>query len=108
MVLNYIWIGFFLLGFVTALIRLLFFQDMDVFPAMLDSTFEMSKTAFEISIYMTGVMSLWLGLMKIGEKGGMISILSRMVAPFFTRLFPEIPKDHPAMGSIVMNFSANL
>ena len=108
MVLNYIWIGFFLLGFVTALIRLLFFQDMDVFPAMLDSTFEMSKTAFEISLYMTGVMSLWLGLMKIGEKGGMIRILSKMVAPFFTRLFPEIPKDHPAMGSIVMNFSANL
>ena len=81
MVLNYIWIGFFLLGVFTALIRLLFFNDIEVFPAMLDSTFDMSKTAFEISIYMTGVMSLWLGLMKIGEKGGMIAVLSRMVCP---------------------------
>lgn len=108
MALNYVWAAFFLIGIFVALIRLIFLGDMDVFPAMLDSTFDMSKTAFEISIYLTGVMALWLGLMKIGEKGGMINILSRMVAPFFTRLFPEIPRDHPAMGAMVMNFSANL
>ena len=108
MVLNYIWIAFFLIGFIVALVKLIFFGDMEVFPAMLDSTFDMSKTAFEISIYLTGVMALWLGLMKIGEKGGMINVFSRIVAPFFRRLFPEIPKDHPAMGSMVMNFSANM
>ncbi|MDH5379798.1 MAG: hypothetical protein OEW75_03035 [Cyclobacteriaceae bacterium] len=108
MVLNYIWIGFFIIGFLVALIKLIFFGDVDVFPAMLDSTFDMSRTGFEISLYLTGVMSLWLGFMKIGEKGGMLAILARLVAPFFTRLFPGIPKNHPAMGSIVMNFSANL
>ena len=108
MVLNYIWIGFFIIGFLVALIKLIFFGDLDVFPAMLDSTFDMSRTGFEISLYLTGVMSLWLGFMKIGEKGGMLAILARLVAPFFTRLFPGIPKNHPAMGSIVMNFSANL
>jgi len=108
LVLNYIWIGFFIIGFLVALIKLIFFGDVDVFPAMLDSTFDMSRTGFEISLYLTGVMSLWLGFMKIGEKGGMLAILARLVAPFFTRLFPGIPKNHPAMGSIVMNFSANL
>ncbi len=108
MVLNYIWIAFFLIGFLVALIKLVFLGDMEVFPNMLDSTFDMSKTAFEISIYLTGVMSLWLGLMKIGEKGGMLNAMARLASPFFTRLFPGIPKDHPAMGSIVMNFSANL
>ena len=108
MVLNYIWVSFFLLAFVVALVKLVVFNDTTVFPAMLQSTFDMAKTGFEISIGLAGVMSLWLGLMKIGEKGGMIPILSRVVGPFFSRLFPEIPKNHPATGSIIMNFSANI
>lgn len=108
MVLNYIWVSFFLIAFVVALIKLIVFQDVTVFPAMLQSTFDMAKTGFEISIGLAGVMSLWLGLMKIGEKGGMVPILSKFVGPFFSRLFPEIPKNHPATGSIIMNFSANI
>lgn len=108
MVLNYIWVGFFLIAFVVALIKLIVFQDMEVFPKMLQSTFDMAKTGLEISIGLAGVMSLWLGLMKIGERGGMIPILSRIVGPFFARLFPSIPKNHPATGSIIMNFSANI
>jgi len=108
MALNYIWVSFFLIGFVVALIKLIFFQDVSVFPSMLQSTFDMAKTGFEISISLTGVMSLWLGLMKIGERGGIIPILSRLVGPFFSRLFPEVPRDHPATGSIIMNFSANI
>jgi len=108
MVLNYIWVAFFLIAFVVALIKLVVFQDHTVFPAMLESTFTMAKTGFEISIGLTGVMTLWLGLMKIGEKGGMIAILSRLVAPFFSRLFPDIPRNHPATGAIIMNFSANI
>src|SRR5688500_4256437 len=108
MVLNYIWISFFLIAFVVALVKLLVFQDATVFPAMLQSTFDMAKTGFEISIGLAGVMSLWLGLMKIGERGGMVPILSRIVGPFFSRLFPAIPKNHPATGSIIMNFSANI
>jgi spore maturation protein SpmA len=108
MVLNYIWVSFFLVAFVVALIKLIVFHDTEVFPKMLQSTFDMAKTGFEISIGLAGVMSLWLGLMKIGEKGGMVSVLSRIVGPFFSRLFPEIPKNHPATGSIIMNFSANI
>ena len=108
MVLNYIWVAFFLIAFAVALIKLIVFQDMEVFPAMLQSTFEMAKTGLEISIGLAGVMSLWLGLMKIGERGGMVPILSRLVGPFFSRLFPGIPKNHPATGSIIMNFSANI
>lgn len=108
MVLNYIWVAFFLIAFVVALVKLIFFQDLQVFPNMLQSTFDMAKTGLEISIGLAGVMSLWLGLMKIGEKGGMIPILSRFVGPFFSRLFPDIPKNHPATGSIIMNFSANI
>ncbi len=108
MVLNYIWVAFFLIAFVVALVKLIVFQDNTVFPAMLESTFTMAKTGFEISIGLTGVMTLWLGLMKIGEKGGMIAILSRLVAPFFSRLFPDIPRNHPATGAIIMNFSANI
>jgi spore maturation protein SpmA len=108
MALNYIWVSFFLIGFVVALVKLIFFQDASVFPAMLQSTFDMAKTGFEISLSLTGVMSLWLGLMKIGEKGGIVPILSKLVGPFFSRLFPEVPKDHPATGSIIMNFSANI
>ena len=108
MVLNYIWIGFFLIAFVVALIRLIFFQDYQVFTDMLNSTFSMSKTGFELSIGLTGLMTLWLGIMKVGEKGGMVAILAKLVGPFFNKLFPEIPKDHPATGSMIMNFSANL
>jgi spore maturation protein SpmA len=108
MILNYIWVGFFLIAFVVGLIKLIFFQDATVFPAMLQATFDRARTGFEISIGLTGVMTLWLGLMKIGERGGMVTILSRLVGPFFSRLFPEIPKDHPATGSIIMNFSANI
>lgn len=108
MVLNYIWVAFFLIAFVVALVKLIFFGDMEVFPAMMQSTFDMAKTGLEISIGLAGVMSLWLGLMKIGEKGGMVSILSRLVGPFFARLFPGIPRNHPATGSIIMNFSANI
>lgn len=108
MVLNYIWIAFFLIAFVVALAKLIFLQDYEVFPALVNSTFDMAKTGFEISLYLTGVMSLWLGLMRIGEKGGMVHVLSKLVGPFFSRLFPEIPRDHPATGSIIMNFSANI
>lgn len=108
MALNYIWIAFFLIAFVVGLIKLIFFNDLEVFPAMLNSTFDMAKTGFEISIYLTGVMALWLGIMKIGENGGMVRILARLVGPFFKRLFPHVPADHPAQGSIIMNFSANL
>ncbi|HYG01981.1 MAG TPA: nucleoside recognition domain-containing protein, partial [Chryseosolibacter sp.] len=108
MVLNYIWVSFFLIAFVVALLKLVILNDTTVFPAMLKSTFDMAKTGFEISIGLAGVMSLWLGLMRIGEKGGMVPILSRFVGPFFSRLFPEIPKNHPATGSIIMNFSANI
>src|SRR5688572_6808568 len=108
MVLNYIWVSFFIIAFVVALVKLVVFQDTTVFPAMLQATFDLAKTGFEISIGLAGVMSLWLGLMKIGEKGGMVPLLSKVVGPFFSRLFPEIPKNHPATGSIIMNFSANI
>uniref|UniRef100_UPI00404940E1 nucleoside recognition domain-containing protein n=1 Tax=Fulvivirga sp. TaxID=1931237 RepID=UPI00404940E1 len=108
MVLNYIWFAFFAIAFVVALIKVIFFGDLEVFTNMVNATFDMSKTGFEISLYLTGVMSLWLGLMKIGEEGGMVKILSRLIGPFFQKLFPGIPKDHPATGSIIMNFSANI
>jgi spore maturation protein SpmA/spore maturation protein SpmB len=108
MVLNYIWVGFFLIAFVVALIKLIAFGDTTVFPALIQSTFTNAKTGFELAIGLTGVMTLWLGLMRIGEMGGMVPILSRFVGPFFSRLFPEIPKNHPATGSIIMNFSANI
>lgn len=108
MILNYIWVSFFLLAFVVAVLKLIFFQDFEVFPAMLNSTFDMAKTGFELSLYLTGVMSLWLGIMKIGEKGGIVPILAKVVGPFFQKLFPGVPKEHPAAGSIIMNFSANM
>lgn len=108
MILNYIWVSFFLLAFAVAVVKLFFFQDMEVFPQMLNSTFDMAKTGFEISLYLTGVMSLWLGIMKIGERSGIVAILSRWVGPFFSKLFPGIPTNHPATGSIIMNFSANM
>ena len=108
MVLNYIWIAFFLVAFVIALVKLVFFGDLDVFPAMMNSTFATSKTAFEISLGLTGVLALWLGIMKIGEKGGLINALARVLSPVFTKLFPNIPKGHPVTGSIFMNVAANM
>lgn len=108
MVLNYIWVAFFVIAFVIALFRLVVMGDFDVFPAMMNSTFESSKTAFEISIGLTGVLSLWLGIMKIGEKGGVVNVIARILAPVFSRLFPDIPKGHPVTGSIFMNIAANM
>ncbi len=108
MVLNYIWIAFFIVAFVVALIKLVFFGDMEVFPAIMQSTFDNAKTGFELALYLTGVMSFWLGLMKVGEKGGMVQILSRWLGPFFSKLFPEIPKNHPVTGSIMMNLASNM
>ncbi len=105
---NYIWVAFFVTAFVIALFRLVFMGDVEVFPAMMNSTFETSKTAFEISLGLTGVLSLWLGIMRVGEKGGVINMLSRLLSPVFVRLFPDIPKGHPVTGSIFMNLSANM
>ena len=108
MVLNYIWIAFFLIAFVVALVQLVFMGNFEVFPAMMNSTFSSSKTAFEISLGLTGVLALWLGIMKIGEKSGLIDWLARLLSPVFVRLFPDIPKGHPVMGSIFMNIAANM
>lgn len=108
MVLNYIWIAFFVIAFVVAAFKLVFEGDTTVFSSMMESTFSSSKTAFEISLGLTGVLSLWLGVMKIGEKGGVVDALSRLLSPIFTKLFPDIPKGHPANGSIFMNISANM
>ena len=107
MVLNYIWIAFFLLAAVCAIIQC-FTGNTGVFADIINSTFENSKTAFEISLGLTGVLSLWMGVMKIGEKGGMVNLLSKMLSPVFTRLFPDIPKGHPATGHIFMNIAANM
>ena len=124
MVLNYIWVGFFVIGFIVAIIRVIgyyyrdFFAetfyiifdkaDLEVFSAIVDSTFQMAETSVNISIYLIGIMALWLGIMKIGEKGGAVNAMSKFVAPFFSKIFPELPKNHPAYGSILMNYSANM
>jgi len=108
MVLNYIWIAFFLIAFVVALVKLLFFGDVNVFPEIMGSTFDMAKLGFEISLGLTGVMTLWLGLMKVGENGGVVRVMAKVVGPLFRKLFPEIPKDHPVTGSIMMNLAANM
>lgn len=108
MVLNYIWIAFFVVAFVIALFRLVVMGDTEVFPEIMNSTFASSKTAFEISLGLTGVLSLWLGIMKIGERGGVVNALARVLSPVFTRLFPDIPKGHPVTGSIFMNIAANM
>lgn len=108
MVLNYIWIAFFLIAFVVAAVRLVFMGDTGVFPAIINSTFDSAKTAFDISLGLTGVLSLWLGIMKIGELGGVINMFSRVLSPLFTKLFPDIPKGHPVTGSIFMNLAANM
>src|SRR5574344_2595650 len=107
MVLNYIWIAFFLLAAVCAIIQC-FIGNTGVFADIVGSTFENAKTAFEISIGLTGVLSLWLGIMKIGEKGGMVNLLARLLSPVFCKLFPDIPKGHPVTGSIFMNIAANM
>jgi len=108
MILNYIWIGFLLIAFVVACIQFIFWGNTQIFTDLLNATFDSAKDGFTISLGLTGVLALWLGIMKIGENGGVIKAFSRLVAPFFSKIFPEIPKDHPAMGSIFMNFSANM
>lgn len=108
MALNYIWVAFFIIAFVVGLFRLIFFGDMDVFPNMVNGTFDSAKTGFEISLGLTGVLTLWMGLMKIGEQGGIVKVFSKLIGPFFARLFPDLPKNHPATGSIMMNFAANM
>lgn len=108
MVLNYIWVAFFVIAFIVALGKLVFAGDMDIFTELVNATFDSSKSAFEISLGLTGILALWLGLMKIGEQSGLIGALSRWLSPVFCRLFPDIPKGHPAMGSIFMNLSANM
>ena len=108
MVLNYIWIAFFLIAFIVALVKLIFFADFTVFPAIMQSTFDTSKQGFEISLGLTGVLSLWLGIMKVGEKGGVVNALARLLGPVFARLFPDVPKGHPVVGNIFMNLAANM
>jgi spore maturation protein SpmA len=108
MALNYIWIGFFVVAFIVALVRLFFFGDVETFNTTVNSTFSSARTGFEISLGLTGVLALWMGLMKIGERGGLIQLFSRAINPLFSRLFPDIPKGHPAGGSILMNISANI
>ena len=108
MVLNYIWIAFFLIAFVVALIKLIFFGDVHVFTEIMNSTYDTARTGFEISLGLTGILSLWLGVMKIGERGGMVDTFSKAVSPLFSKLFPDIPQGHPAAGSMLMNISANM
>ena len=108
MVLNYIWIAFFVLDFIVATIRLVCFGDAEVFPDIINSTFASSKSAFEISLGLTGVLALWMGIMRIGEQGGVIALFSRVLSPLFSKLFPDIPKGHPVTGSIFMNMAANM
>lgn len=108
MVLNYIWIAFFLIAFVVALVKLVFWGDVGVFSAMMSSTFNSAETAFTVSLGLTGVLSLWLGIMKIGEQGGVVNLLARWMSPLFCRLFPDIPKGHPVTGTIFMNIAANM
>jgi len=108
MALNYIWVGFFLIAFIVGLIKLIFFGDVEIFSTMMKALFDRSKLGFELSLGLTGILALWMGIMKIGEKGGMIQILAKLVSPLFVRLFPEVPKNHPAIGSMMMNFSANM
>jgi len=108
MVLNYIWVGLILLAVLMGIVQMVFFGRVDIFDAILQSTFSSAKTGFEISLGLTGVLSLWMGIMKIGEKGGVVTRMSHAVSPFFSRLFPEVPKDHPAIGSMFMNLAATM
>lgn len=108
MVLNWIWICFFVVAFAVALVKLIFLGDMEVFPEIMNKAFDGAKNGFEISLGLTGVLALWMGIMKIGEKGGVVNALARLLSPIFVRLFPELPKNHPAFGSIFMNLAANM
>ncbi len=108
MVLNRVWIGMFITAIIMGFSKLIFWQDTFILQQMLDSFFEAAKAAFELALYMTGILTLWMGLMKIGEDSGAVNSMSRVVYPLFSKLFPEIPKNHPAMGSIMLNFSANM
>ena len=107
MALNYVWIGFFVVAFIVALVKLIFLGDTAIFNNVVNGMFDSAKTGAEISIGLIGIMTFWLGIMKIGERAGMISLFAKGLSPFFSRLFPDIPKSHPANGSIIMNFSAN-
>lgn len=108
MALNYIWTGFFVVAFVVAVVRVVFLGDTEIFNEIVQSTFDSAESAFKLSIGLTGVLTLWLGIMKVGENGGVINALSRLLSPVFCRLFPDIPKGHPVNGSIFMNLSANM
>ncbi|HVN57488.1 MAG TPA: nucleoside recognition domain-containing protein [Bacteroidales bacterium] len=108
MALNYIWIGFFLIGFVFALVQLIFLGNTQVFNDLVGAVFSNAKTGFEISLGLTGALTLWMGLLKVGEKGGIVSILGKLMGPFFRRIFPELPAGHPAYGSITLNIAANM
>ncbi len=108
MALNYIWIGFFVVAYIVGLIKLIFLGDTEIFTVLVQSTFDMAKTAVEISLGLIGVMTLWLGLMKVGEKSGLINKIAKIIRPLFHKLFPQIPKNHPVFGSILMNISANM
>lgn len=108
MVLNYIWIAFFAIAFLVGFVKLLFWGDMEIFPSIMSSTFDTAKTAFELSLGLTGVLSLWLGIMKVGERGGVISALAKVLSPVMVKLFPDIPKNHSVFGNMFMNISANM
>ena len=108
MVLNYIWIAFFVISFVIALCKLIFMGDTAVFTDMMTASTTSAKSAFELSLGLTGVLSLWMGIMKIGEKGGLVAALARVLSPVLCKIFPDVPKGHPAMGTMFMNFSANM
>ncbi len=108
MALNYIWIAFFIIAFIVAMAKLIFWGDVEVFPNIMNATMDSAKSGFEISLGLTAVLSLWMGIMKIGERGGMVERLSRWLSPLFRRLFPEIPEGHPVVGNIFMNLSANM
>lgn len=108
MVLNYIWISFFLVAFLIALFRLIFLADTEIFPALMNDTYETAKMAFELALGLTGVLALWSGIMKIGEKGGIVKVFYKYLGPFLRKLFPDIPENHPSIGPMIMNISANM
>jgi spore maturation protein SpmA len=108
MVLNYIWLAFFIIAFLIALVRLIFFGDTEIFSSLMNSSFDSAKNAFELSLGLTGVLTLWLGIMKIGENGGIVKIFNRVLGPFLRKIFPEIPPNHPSIGPLIMNISANM
>ena len=102
MVLNVIWVGFFLVAFAVGLFKLVVLGDVEVFSRMIESTFDMAKTSFEICLQLAGVLTLWLGIMKVGERAGAVALLAKLVRPFFRRLFPEVPADHPVHGAMIL------